>query len=502
MKIETEPHDNRTLTLTVEVDDEQLQPALRAAARKISKSSRIPGFRPGKAPYEVVLRHYGETALYQQALEDLSQKVYQDALEQEHLEPFAPGQMDIVELKPMKLKFVVPLAPEVELGDHRALRVEFTAPEVADEAIADEIEHLREHQAVLEPAERAAQLTDMVTLDVKAFMNEGENPSDFLLTDPNTEVLLDEKSDWPVPGFAAQIVGMSAGEEKKFDLAFPEAYVNESLRGQVAHFEAKVKEVKQRTLPPVDDELAKSLGDYESLDDLRAKVREELQKQASASVEQDYGNVVVDQLVEQSKITFPPMLLDGEVDDYMKDLDRRLRERKLTLPDYLKIEGKTEEQYREELKPAAEKRLKRSLALGRIVALEGLDVHAEEIDERIEALSTPWGERADEMRKVLQSPRSRELLELELLTDKAVDRLKAIARGEELPAPHVHVHAEGEPAHMHGDEEQPAAEMQAEAAPEAQAAPEPDAQAEPAAEMQPEASTAPGGDSPSGEAAS
>jgi trigger factor len=490
LKIETEPHDNRTLTLTVEVDDERLQPALRAAARKISKSSRIPGFRPGKAPYEVVLRHYGETALYQQALEDLSQKVYQDALEQEHLEPFAPGEMDIVELKPMKLKFVVPLAPEIELGDHRALRVEYTAPEVADEAVAGEIEHLREHQAVLEPVERPAQLGDMVVLDLKAFLNEGENPSDFLLTDPASEVLLDEKSDWPVPGFAAQVVGLSAGEEKKFDITFPDDYVNESLRGQLTHFEVKLKEVKQRTLPAVDDELAKSLGDYNSLDDLRVKVRSELEKQAGASVEQAYGNAVVDQLVEQSRITFPPVLLQGEVDDYMKDLDRRLREQKLTLPDYLKIEGKTEEQFREELKPAAEKRLKRSLALGRIVSLEHLEVTPDEIDERIETLSTPWGDRSDEMRKVLSSPRSREVLELEMLTDKAVDRLKAIARGEEVPA--LHVHVEGEPAHTHGDE------PQAEAG-----SPEPDASQASMEFMQPQATTsAAADDSPPGEAAS
>ena len=496
MKIETEPHDNRTLTLTVEVDDERLQPALRAAARKISKSSRIPGFRPGKAPYEVVLRLYGETALYQQALEDLSQKVYLDALEQEHVEPFAPGEMDIVELKPMKLKFVVPLAPEIELGDHRDLRVEYTAPEVADEAVAGEIEHLREHQAVLEPVERPAQLGDMVVLDLKAFLNEGENPSDFLLTDPASEVLLDEKSDWPVPGFAAQIVGLSAGEEKKFDLTFPDDFVNESLRGQLTHFEVGLKEVKQRTLPAVDDEFAKSLGDYNSLDDLRVKVRGELEKRARSGVEDAYGSAVVDQLVEQSRITFPPVLLQGEVDDYMKDLDRRLREQKLTLPDYLKIENKTEEQFREELKPAAEKRLRRSLALGRVVSLEHLDVHADEIDERIDSLSTPWGERADEMRKVLSSPRSRELLELEMLTDKAVGRLKAIARGEELPP--LHVHVEGEPAHAHDDQPQAAeAELGAEGQP-----PEPDASQASTAFMQPEASTTTaGGDSPSGEEA-
>ena len=138
-----------------------------------SKDYRIPGFRPGKAPYEVVLRHYGETALYQAAIEDLSQKVYQDVLEQEKIEPIGPGEMDIVELKPMKLKFVVPLRPEVDLGDYGSLRVEYTAPIVDEEAVQKELEHLREHQAVLEPVERPAQLGDVVTMDAKAFLNTG-----------------------------------------------------------------------------------------------------------------------------------------------------------------------------------------------------------------------------------------------------------------------------------------------------------------------------------------
>ena len=430
MKIETLPEENRTLTLTVEVEDERVQPALRAAARRISKDYRIPGFRPGKAPYEVVLRHYGETALYQAALDDISQKVYQDVLEQEKIEPIGPGEMDIVELKPMKLKFVVPLRPEVDLGDYGALRVDYTAPSVDDEAVQHELEHLREHQAVLEPVERPAAMGDVVTLDAKAFMNDGENPSDFLLADQDVALVLEEKADWPMPGFAAQVIGINAGEERKFDLAFADDYVNESLRGKVAHFEVKAKEVKSRSLPEWNDELAKSLGDYETLDALRASVRKELEEASRAGVDKDYRQKVVDQLVEQSAIKFPPTLLNAELDDYVKDFDRRLHEQKLTLEDYLKIEGKTAEQFREEVKPQAEARMKRSLVIGKIVEREHITIDPGDVEERISNLSSPWGERSAEMRKLLSTNESREMLELDLLTDKGIDRLAAIARGE------------------------------------------------------------------------
>ena len=430
MKIETLPEENRTLTLTVEVDDERVQPALRAAARRISKDYRIPGFRPGKAPYEVVLRHYGETALYQAALDDISQKVYQDVLEQEKIEPIGPGEMDIVELKPMKLKFVVPLRPEVNLGDYGAVRVDYAPPIIDDEAVEHELEHLREHQAVLEPVERPAQMGDVVTLDAKAFMNDGENPSDFLLADQDVALVLEEKADWPMPGFAAQAMGISAGEERKFDLAFADDYVNESLRGQLAHFEVKAKEVKSRSLPEWNDELAKSLGEYETVDALRASVREQLEDASRAGVDKDYRQKVVDQLVEQSTVKYPPTLLAAELDDYVKDFDRRLREQKLTLEDYLKIEGKTAEQFREEVKPQAEARMKRSLVIGKIVEREHITVDPSDVEERISNLSTPWGERAAEMRKLLSTNESREMLELDLLTDKGVERLAAIARGE------------------------------------------------------------------------
>lgn len=476
MKIETQTLENRTLKLTVEVDEVHLQPALKAAARKMAKDYRIPGFRPGKAPYEVILRQFGENSIYQAALEDLTQTVYKAALEQEKVEPYAPGELEDVQLKPMVLTYVVPLAPEVELGDYRAVRLPFEPPAVTEESVTERVEHLREHQAVVEPVERPAQLGDVVTLDVNAFMNTGENPSDFLLADKDVALLLDEKAEWPMAGFAPHIIGIAAGETRKFDLAFADDYANESLRGQTAHFEASAKEVKARSLPEWTDELAKSLGEYESVDDLRAKTRADLQKQADRAVERDYADKVVDQLVAQATITYPPVLLENELDDFLTDLDRRLHEQKLTLEDYLKIQQKTKEQLREETKPSAEARLKRSLVLGRVVNLEGLTIDAEEVNQRVEALSIPWGDRAAEMRKALASADSRQMLAVDLLTDKAVARLIAIAKGEEVPDPapiiegeaHVHDH-DHEHEHGHDHTHEPAANLSTIAEPEAAA---------------------------------
>jgi trigger factor len=435
LKIETERQADCTLKLTVEVDDEHVQPALRTAARQLAKQHPLPGFRPGKAPYEVILRHFGEGALYESALDDLGQKVYKEALDQESIEAYGPASLDDVQLKPMVLKFTVPLRPEVEVGDYRALRVPYTAPEISDEAVQEAMEHMREHHAVLEPVDRPAALGDVVNLDVKGFLNTGENPSDFLLADKDVAALLDEKTDWPVPGFAPHIVGMRASEERKFDLTFSDDYANQSLRGQVAHFEVQCKEVKNRTLPEWSDELAKEMGEYQDLAGLRQRVREELVRQAERKVEDEYGRQVVEKLVEQAEVKFPPVLLEQELDDMVEDLDRRLREQRLTLEDYLKIESKTKEQLRDELKPQAVQRLKRALVLSQIVEREQLKTGPDEVEAEITRLSAPWGEYSDRMRRALSTDRARVSLATDLLANKAVQRLAAVARGEAIAPP-------------------------------------------------------------------
>ncbi len=442
LKIETQANDNCTLTLTVEVSEERVRPALEAAARKISKRYPLPGFRPGKAPLANVIRQFGEQAVYDSAIDELGQKVYEEALDQAKIEAYGPGALEHLELKPLVLKFNVPLKPEVDLGDYRALRVPYAAPVVPEEEFNRVLEDLRERQTVLEPVERPAVLGDMTVLDVNGFLNEGLNPSDFLLSDKDVSLQLDEAAEWPMPGFAAHVVGMNAGESKKFDLAFADDYSNDSLRGQVAHFEVTCKEVKSRSLPELNDDFAREVGEYQTLDELKIRIREDLQKQVDRQAEREYADTALNQLVEQAAIKYPASLLNQEVDDLLHDLDHRLREQKLTLEDYLKIENKTQEQLREEYKPRAEERLKRALVLGRIVEHEKLEVSANEVVEQSEKLAALWGERSDEMRKFLSSDKSLRSMTVDMLTDKAVKRLAAIARGGDIPLPESETPAE------------------------------------------------------------
>jgi trigger factor len=438
LKIETLRNDDCTATLTVEVDQAQVQAALRTAAKKVAGQYNFPGFRRGKAPYETVLRHVGEKALMEVALEDLGQKVYQEALTQENLEVAAPGALEDAQFDPMRLKFTVPLKPVVDLGDYRARRLPYTEPLVDEAQVEKALEDLRERQAVLEPVERPAAMGDVVTADVKAFLNQGENPSDYLMTQKDMSLSLDEKEpDRELPGLEQQVVGMSAGEEKKFDLTFAEDFANSSLRGQVAHVEVTCKEIKRRNLPEWSDELAKTLGEFETVADLQKRVREDLQSQAEMDANRTYSVKVVDELVAAATVKYPPVLLEHQLDDMMEDLDQNLQQREhMKLEDYIKIKGQTMEEFRNENRAHAEASLKRTLVLTEVIEREEVSVEKDEVDGRAMLLETQLGANLDpKLRKAIASDRIRSSLALDLLTDKVYSRLVALAKGEDIPLP-------------------------------------------------------------------
>jgi len=251
-------------------------------------------------------------------------------------------------------------------------------------------------------------------------------------------LLLDEKEpDRELPGLEQQVVGMSAGEEKKFVLTFPDDFANTSLREQVAHVEVTCKEIKRRSLPEWSDELAKTLGEFETVEDLRKHVREDLQAQADMDANRTYGTQVVDELVAGATVKYPQVLLDQELDSVMEDFDRNLAQRqRMKLDDYLKIRGQTKEEFRDENRPRAEERLKRNLVLLEVIDREGLVVEKEEVDGRVMMLETQLGAAADtNVRKAIASESFRSSLALDVLNDKVVNRLVALAKGEDIPLP-------------------------------------------------------------------
>jgi len=427
LKIATEPLEDRQLQLTIEVDEERAQQAMRRVARKIARQVNIPGFRKGKAPYELIVQRYGEDTVRQEAAEILAEAVYREALEQEEIEPYASAELDEVVLHPVTFKFTVPLPPTVELGDYRDYRLKPQKIRVYKKEVQQALEQIREQNAILESVDRPVALDDGVVIDL---VGRTAEEVEFLRAD-DVRMLLDAHSTDPAPGFAEAIVGMEAGEERTFTLALPVEFPREELQGQEAEFTVRMTEVYESTLPELDDDLARTVGNFDSLEALEKHVREQLRQAAQEKADEEYTTQVLKAILEQAQVAYPPGMLVKTLDEVVEEFERAVKlEAHLSLEDYLHLRGQTMEELREELQPRATARLKRGLVLGEIVVRERLEVDEDEIGTHVEEVSAPWGARADQVRASLSSGAGRQAVRSRLLADKAVQRLVAIARGE------------------------------------------------------------------------
>jgi trigger factor len=225
-------------------------------------------------------------------------------------------------------------------------------------------------------------------------------------------------------------VGISAGDERSFEFTFPEDYSAEDLQGKAATFKLACAEVKSRIVPEWSDDLAQNLGDFETLLDLRVKLRESLQEQANQENLSKYADEVLEKLLEQASVDYPPVVLEEELARSLRDLEVRLRGQNLTLEDFLKIEDKSEESLKEEMEPAARERIERGMVLGKLVDLEELDIESDEIQAEIDRMMEPFeGKEGQELRKAFENDESRSRIAIDLLTSKAVTRLTNLARG-------------------------------------------------------------------------
>lgn len=378
MKVETERLENCQVALTIKVDEERTERSLRNAARRISRKVSIPGFRPGKAPYDVVVRHFGKEVLYQEVLDELGNTVYREALEEAGLEPFGQATLSDYETEPLVLKMVVPLAPVVELGDYRQMRLEPEEETVRAEEIGEALRRIQEQNTTWEPVERPAQWGDLAIVDV-----EGTVKGKTVVGNKGREMILEADSPYPLPGFSDKLLGMAVNEQREFMLTYPEESANRKLAGQQAHFKVRLQELKEQVVPGIDDDLARTVGDYETLEDLKAELRRNLQ----AKAEERFADRALTALVERSQIEFPPLLLEREIDDRLEDFDLNLRKQGLNLDNYLQMRKLTEEEFRKEISPQAEERLKRSFALGKFVELEGLDIESDGVDKALKRLA-------------------------------------------------------------------------------------------------------------------
>lgn len=413
--------------MTIEVEAERLDEARKKAVRKLSPRAKVPGFRPGKAPADMVRRYFGEERVLDEALDDLVPIVYREAVEaDESIDPVARPRLVIETTEPLVVKATIPVRPTVELGDHTSVRVPVEEVNVEESRVDETLLLLRRRAATLEPIERPIAWRDVVRMHVEATVD-GET----LVEPQEAEVQLVEGREALLPGFEDAIIGSSKGDEVTFDLRVPESFQAEKFRGKPASFKVQIIETKEEVLPELDDDFVKAVGEgFDSVDALRDRIRDDIRKTELEQIENRYHDQILGQLVEQATIEYPPVMLDSEVDRLIHDQTGHLES-----PDdfqrYLAAMGKTEEQIRQDFRPIADTRLRRSLVLSQVAEAEYIQVAPGEIDAEIEKLTAAsggaGGGQAEQLRSLFGSERGRDTIERNLLTRKTLARLVEIA---------------------------------------------------------------------------
>ncbi len=442
MKVETTPLENRELRVVVEATPEETENARRNAALKLGKKVRVPGFRPGKAPYPILLKHLDPIALQEETIETFLDKVYPEILEQENIEPFAQGRLEsILNINPLTLEIHIPLQPLVEIGDYHAIRIPYEPPVVTDEEVDEALERLRKQNAVIEPVERSIQEGDIVYIDLIGYRIEnGEITSQSVLEEHDIpiQVLAEGKTAWEYPfqGFSKELLGKQANDHFGIDFSFPEDSPSLTFKGMNVHFDVTIKQVKGRVLPELNDEFAQSVGEYTSLEELRSSVRSMLEAQAQAEYQEEYDTKVIQELVNCSDIEYPLVLVENERKAYIKELQQRLNQLNIDLDLYKKIKGLSEEQFEEEVNKNVEYRVKSSLALLEIAKKENIRFDPLKVTQETQTVMQDLVERSKDSRipkQLLDSIAIRisERNMYDQVLNGAIEKLRQIAKGEE-----------------------------------------------------------------------
>jgi trigger factor len=446
LKVETQELENHQSKITVEVEPSVLEEAKHRAASRLARRTKIPGFRPGKAPYAMIVRHLGEAAIFEEAVEIVVDDIYPKAIDESGIKPFGPGSLEeIKQLDPLTLEFVVPRAATVQLGDYHAISIPYEAKQISDEEVDRVVKNLRNQNAVVELVERPAQVGDQVALHISGEFTapeEGENPT-FMDKRELTLIVEDEEEsiyqDLPFPGFTNHLAGLSAGEDSSVAYKFPEDSAVKYMAGKEAAFTFTVDQVSSRTLPEINDELAQSIGDYATMEVLRKAILDDLQKEADETYNEDYDRKVLDQLVEMSTVEYPPQMLDREIDVVINQLESRLQQQGMDMDLYLKTRSMNAEQLREETKPVAETRLKRSLVLFEVAEKEDIEVDPQQLQNETLRTMDLYSRMmpAKDFKRLTTKDATNNLIGnimMELVIENTKERLRNFARGIEVEA--------------------------------------------------------------------
>jgi trigger factor len=438
MQITTSPAPKSTILVEVEVPAERLTQAVGEATRALSRRTKVPGFRPGKAPRGVLEAVLGHGAVLEEAVDRLVQSSYRDALIEKEILPLTNADVEIVQAeegKPLIFKATVPIRPEVALGDYTSFNFRPEIETTDDPKIDKVIEELRDQNASLSPVEdRGARKGDYAVIKYEGTRDGGPFEGGSAERMP---LIIGE--DRLIPGFEDELVGLKVGDTKGFDITFPADYGEETLAGQQAHFEVEVRELREKILPDADDDFARSMGDFTDLANLREEVTKRLQRNALDKARHTFSDRIIEYAIANATIDLPDVLVEQEVEVMHDEFRSALARQGISDEAYAKVSGKTHEELHADFRPDAEKRVKVLLVLSRIAEVESLTIGDADVDAEI-ARGRERYAGDPKLTKYFESERGRNYIRSTLRRSRVVEKLVDdwLAAHPEHPAiPHV-----------------------------------------------------------------
>jgi len=409
--------------LKVEISADRVNDALGQAYKKVVKDIDIPGFRKGKVPRKVLEARYGKEILHKDALDILIPQAYTEAVEETEIDPIDQPDIkdfDIEEDSPLTFTAEVEVKPEVNLGEYKDLGIEKEDSEVKDEEIEEEIERVRnQHGQLVGSDKEVVEDGDFVIIDF-----EGKKDGEKFPGGSAEEYSLEIGSNTFIPGFEEQLVGAQVGEELELNVTFPEDYNAEDLAGEEVVFDVKVKEIKEKELPELDDEFAKEVSDYETFEEYRNSIEERLQKSKKDRTQRDYENKLIEKASENAEIDVPNKMVEDELDKMFQNFAQSVSQQGMDIEDYLNYIGTDESGWKEQNRESAENRTKSNLVLEAIAEKEGIEISDEEIEEQINEIAENNDQDPEQIKAFLQMQGQLDSLKDGLKMQKTIDYLK------------------------------------------------------------------------------
>ncbi len=440
MKIETQPTENHQVKVTAEFETELFEEYKRRAAKKIAKQAKVPGFRPGKAPYNVIVRMYGEGAVQEEAVELFIDEQYPKVLTEAAIEPGGPGAVEeIKSFDPPTFTFLIPLQPEIDLGNYKDIRFEFAPEEITEDDVNDFLKNLQRNYATAEPVERPSEEGDLIYYKLSGVDTKAEEGDAQLLEETPAQKIIGEESSqdtWPFEGFSKELIGLTAGDEKKIVHKFKKEDGDEEFKGKKVEFTVVVDSVKSMNLPELNDDFAKTLGEFEDFKSLKSVVREQLENQKTSDYEEKYYTDLLEKIAEQATVKYPPQMVEEEIENVIHNLEHDLEHQNLDFDTYLKLMNLERDKYVEEtIRPAAEKRLINSLMIESIAKEEKVEIAKEDVEgimndtvQMLQSMPENKGKKGKLSNETVNNVAYNAMTRL--YNQRTLERLKAIANGE------------------------------------------------------------------------